>query len=213
MLAVIACLVGVLYILITAEILWRRGVLEGENMRKFVHIGAGSFVAFWPWFLDWRTIQIIGLIMLAVILLNRRDEVLHFSAGLRRDSAGGISLALAIVICAMLTQDKVFFALAILHLAVADGMAAVIGTDFGKRWAYKVFSQTKTVLGTMAFWITSLFILGVGLLFVDQIDLREYTLLVILMPPALTAIENLTVKGLDNLTIPLAALLILRAVA
>jgi dolichol kinase len=62
-----------------------------------------------------------------------------------------------------------------LHVALADGFAAIIGTKYGRAWAYKVFGQTKTIIGSMTFWVVSLCILGIGLLFAhDLIPFSHY---------------------------------------
>ncbi|HLB66329.1 MAG TPA: hypothetical protein VJJ78_01905, partial [Candidatus Saccharimonadales bacterium] len=63
MLAVIACLAGIFAILVIEEIFYKRKILQGEYLRKFVHISAGSFIAFWPWLISWRAIQLIGVLM------------------------------------------------------------------------------------------------------------------------------------------------------
>ena len=207
MLAVIACLVGVLGILVIAEKLWRAKVLVGEYQRKFVHVSVTAFAAFWPWLVSWRQVQLMGLAMLVIVLANRYNQVLHFSADLRRHTVGGICLAISISICAALTEVKLFYAIAILHIALADGFAAVIGTRYGMRWKYHVFGQLKTVIGTMTFWLASVFILGVGLLFAyGEINPAHYGLILLILPPLLAGIENSTPLGLDNLTVPLASL-------
>lgn len=210
MLAIIVCLLGVLVILVTAEILWRHKILVGENERKFVHILVGTFAAFWPWFISWRAIQLIGFAMLIATLLNRHRLTFNYSAGLRKDGYGDILLAVAIILCAFLTQEKLFFTLAILHLSLADGFAAVVGVNFGKYWNYKIFQQVKTVLGTMAFWFVSLCILSVGTLFAyDLISFQNYMLLILILPPLLALIENISIRGFDNIMVPMVALLAL----
>jgi dolichol kinase len=213
MLAVIVCLAGVFALLAIAEYMARQKWLKGENLRQFVHITVGSFVAFWPWLIGWSTIQIHGTAMLAVVILNRsrRGRFFHFNKVTKRETYGDIFFALAIIACALLTTDKIFFALAILNLSLADGLAAVVGLNFGKRWRYKVYYHTKTVLGSMAFWLVSICVLGVGLLFAHNvIDFTHYALLVVFLPPLLTALENVCMLGLDDLVIPLAVLLFLR---
>lgn len=199
-------------ILVFAELLWRADVLRGEYQRKFVHILAGTFFATWPWLLSWRQIEIMGVLMLIVLGANTLiSEVLHYSADLRKKGVGGVCLALAVIVCALLTKDKAFFAIAILQTSLADGFAAVFGTWFGANWGYKAFGQTKTVIGTMAFWLTSLIVLGVGLsLAGGAVPQKDYGWLLLGLPPALAAVENITPLGLDNLTVPLAALLVLK---
>ncbi|MBI2591906.1 hypothetical protein HYW36_00255 [Candidatus Saccharibacteria bacterium] len=207
MLAVIICLAGIFAILVVAEILHKRKILHGEYLRKFVHIPSGAFIAFWPWLISWRAIQLISLAMLAVVLINHRTRSIHISGDIKRPTYGGVLFPVAVIIAAALTREKIFFAIAILHMAVADGMAAVIGTAYGKKLAYKVFHQVKTVLGTMAFWLASLYILGVGILFAhDLISFTNYALLLLVLPPILAALENLAVLGLDNVVVPVAVI-------
>lgn len=211
MLSILACLVGVFGVLVIAEILWRARILKGEYQRKFVHILTASFVAFWPWLVDWHAIEGLGVAMLAIVAANHLQEQLHFSGDLRKKSVGGFALALVITIAALMTHNKIFFAIAILNTALADGLAAVFGTRYGKNWEYKIFGYPKTVIGTMTFWLVSLLILGVGLLFVyTSISSQTYVLLLLFLPPTLAAIENIAVDGVDNIAVPIAALLALK---
>jgi len=205
------CVGGVLTIIILSELIWRRKLLKGEFQRKFVHITGGTFAAFWPWLISWRAIQLLGLAMLVGVLANRYHKFSHFADGVRRETYGDIFSPLAIIICATLTNESVFFAIAILHLSLADGLAAVIGVHYGKRWEYKVFlRQTKTVIGSMTFWLVSLAILGGGIPFAaDLIPYQTYVMLLLFLPPILTAVESASPLGSDNITVPIAAVVAL----
>jgi len=211
MLAVITCLGGIFAILVTSEILYRRKILEGEYLRKFVHISSGTFIAFWPWLVSWWQIQAISLAMLAVVIYNHRSRTIHLSGNIKRLTYGGMLFPLGVLASALLTHNKFFFALAVLHLALADGLAAVAGTAYSEKFSYKIFHQVKTLSGTMTFWLASLCILGVGLLFAhDIIAFNHYALLLILLPPTLAFLENLAVLGLDNVVVPVAVVLALQ---
>lgn len=214
MLKVIACIAGIFLILLAAEILWRKKILLGENQRKFVHILVGTFAAFWPWILSWEQIQMLGLVMTAGVLLNRRHTTLHFLGGIRiRHNYGDVFLPLAIVIASLVTTNQVFFAIAILHVSLADGLAAVVGTNFGKYWKYKILKNSKTVLGTMTFWLVSICILGLGILGLGVLPSQDifaysnYALLLLLLPPILTLVENVVGYGMDNIAVPAAVLI------
>ena len=210
MLSVIACLVGVLAILLITEILWQHKVLKDEQHRKVAHIGVGSFVAFWPWLISWRSIQLIGAAMLVVVLLNRGTKILHFLADLRSETYGDIFFGLAIISVALLTTTKIFFTLAILHMSLADSLAALVGKNYGQKWRYKVFYQTNTVIGSMTFWFVSLCILGVGILFAHNlIAFGNYAILLLVLPPILVLLENFAILGVDNIVVPLVVLLAL----
>jgi len=211
MLTVIACLAGVIATLVTAEVLWKRKILRGEKQRKFVHILIGTFIAFWPWLMSWQAIQLIAVGLLAGVLLNRYRKTLHYTEGLNRTTYGDIFFTLAILLCALLTDNKVFFLVAILHMSLADGLAAVAGKIAGKKWSYQVFGQTKTVIGTMTFWIVSVSILGIGTLFAHElITFDSYAVVLLVLPPILTFLENASPLGSDNVTVPIVALLALQ---
>jgi dolichol kinase len=130
---------------------------------------------------------------------------------IRRVTYGDIFLALAILLSSIITDNKIFFAIAILEVALADGLAAVAGISYGKRWGYKVFGYTKTVIGTMVFWIVTVEILTAGVLAAhDTFSYQDYFYILLLLPPLLTILENLAIFGVDNLVIPLLTIAILQ---
>jgi dolichol kinase len=210
LLKILICLSGIAAILILAEILWRHKILKGEYERKLVHILAGIFIAFWPWLISWRTIQLLGLAILAGVLVNRKVKLLHATNGLRFKFYSDCYYAIAITICALITTQKAFFAVAILSLALADGFAAIAGCTLGKKWQYKVFGQTKTLIGSMAFWLVSMCVLGAGIILIgNNVDFAKYAMLMIFLPPVLTVLENVAIFGTDNIVIPVATVLAL----
>jgi dolichol kinase len=214
MLNIIVCLLGVLFLLVSGELLWRKKILKGEYHRKFIHIGVGTFVASWPWIISFQSIAWIGFVMSIVILADRYLNMFHFVSGLKRRSYGDLLFAPAIVLCALLTDSNVFFSIAILHMSMADGLAAVVGQSFLKKWSYKVFGQVKTVIGTMTFWLVSIYILGSGILLAhDQFNYSQYIFLLLILPPILAATENIAVYGFDNLAVPLLTLYILQSIS
>jgi dolichol kinase len=210
MLALFSFMLAILIILVIAEVLWRRKILRGENQRKFVHISIFTLTAFMPWFISWQSIQIIAVLMLLADLTNRHLKKLHYLGDVKRIDYGDILMPLAIIACTLMTTNKIFFALAILQVSLADGFAAVIGERYGKYWQYKILRQKKTVIGTMAFWFVSLCIIGFGILAPHILSFPIYALLIIFLPPLLTLIENISVFGFDNLTLPIATLLIIK---
>jgi phytol kinase len=214
MFAIVLSLIAVAAVLLIDEFLWRNKIIHGELKRKLVHITVTAFVAFWPWLMSWKAIQLIGIAMVVVLLVNRKIKVLHYLGGIRQQTYGDVFLALSITTAALLTDQKVFFAIAMLHVALADGLAAIIGTKFGGRWKYKIFGQTKSLVGSMTFWIVSICILGGGLLAAHElISFNSYALLLIFLPPILTVAENVAVLGTDNLAIPIVAILVLQLAA
>lgn len=214
MLAAFLCVFTVFLILAVSEILWRTQALRGEWLRKFVHTSVAGFVAFWPWMMSWGWIQAIGVAFLAGTLINRKLKIFNMLAGVRKASFGDLDFALAILACALLTNVKIFFCLAILNLAIADSFAALAGQKWGKSWRYNVFGQSKTLVGTMVFWLASLGIFGVGGLFAhNMLPFSSYLVLVVALPPVLTLLENVSWRGIDNVSVPITAVLALRLLA
>lgn len=212
MLTFAACIIGIFGLLLIAELLGKYHILKGEYHRKFLHISAGSFIAFWPWLLSWSQIEAFGLVALAVMLANHFLGFLNYRGRIGRATYGDMFLALAIFMAARLTHNKIFFMLAILEVAVADGLAAVAGRAYEKEWAYKIFKHKKTVIGSMAFWLASVCILGAGLLPAhDLISFKDYFLILILLPPALTIVENFSLLGFDNLLLALFTIAVLKS--
>ena len=213
MLIVIACLVGVLILLIISELLQTNNVLKGEYLRKFVHISVGSFIAFWPWLMSWWTLRILGLLMITFVITNWHLRIFNYYGKVKRHSYGVLLLATAVFLSALLASQKIFFTIAILQVSLADGLAAIIGTKYGQDWRYKVFGQSKTVIGSMSFWLISLGILGAGMLVAhNMVGFNNYVWLLVLLPALLTEIENIGVFGIDNLLIPIITVLVLRLV-
>lgn len=202
---------GVLAIVVIDEILWHKGLLKGEYSRKFVHILVGIFAAFWPWLLTWRQVQVLSIGLLIGVVINRLRVLMHYNVGIKRRTYGDFFFAIGIGLSALITTNKIFFAVAILNMAVADGLAAIVGKRWGGRSPYRVFGYTKTIAGTMTFWLTATTILGVGLLFAhDFISFEQYALMLILLPPVLTVLENLSLFGMDDATIPVVTLAVLQ---
>jgi phytol kinase len=212
MMGIIITLLIFAVILLVEEWAYKKKVLRDEYQRKFVHITYGTFMAFWPWLLTWHQIQFFAAVGVVVALIYKRAKVFSGLDNIRSNGYGHFTHPLSVLVAASMTTNDVFFCISILTMAIADGLAAIIGQRYGKNWQYKVFGHTKTIIGSMAFWLASLIILGVGLLFIrDQFDLSGYIGLLVVAPPVLTAIENLGVLGLDNLFIPPAVILMLSA--
>lgn len=210
MLAIILSVMALFALLFIIEFLGRKKVVGPELKRKSFHVISGSFIAFWPWLMSWRVIELLALGMLIGVVANYQLGAFNFRKGLGRKTYGDAFLAVAIVAAAYFAGSKIFFALAILNVSLADGLAALIGKRYGKNWRYQVFGQAKTVIGTMTFWLVSLIVAAVALLFAKhQISFNDYVWMIILLPPIMAALENFSFLGIDNLTVPLTAIAIL----
>lgn len=206
MFAVVLVLIITFLLVVTAELLWRVKKYHSELTRKFVHITVGSFAAFWPWFLTWRQIEALSLLFLLVVLASKSLSLFGSIHLIGRKTFGEVIFAISIGLTALITHNKYVFMAAIMHMSLADGLAAVVGNKWGKKYHYTILGQYKTLLGSITFWTCSLIILTVyyvatGL---DPVPM------IIWLPFATTLFENIGIRGTDNLLVPLIVALALR---
>lgn len=195
---IFAC-VPVLVMLIVAEVCANQRVLYGESIRKLVHIVVGTYVAFWPFMLDWNDIRILSLAFAIVVFVSTRVKVFQSVRSVRRLSYGEMFFALSVGFLTLITESKGIYAAAILQMAWADGAAALIGQAYGKKTRYSIFATQKSLVGTAAFLAVSLAIL-IGYAHYSVAGLAwEY---IVLAAVGATILENLGVLGLDNLLAP-----------
>jgi len=205
MIALGATIIAVFGLLCLSELLWRRRNIETEYTRKFVHISVGSFVAFWPLFLS--TDQIIGLSLafVVVVLLSNYLQIFKAVHSVQRPTWGEIMFALSVGIVAMVAHSGWVYLAALLHMSLADGLAAVLGTKFGRSTRYRIFGQYKSIVGTVTFLSVSLCILVGYALFTPN----AFSLWFIPLVVAATILENVSVRGLDNLLVPVLVAIVL----
>lgn len=193
----------VFLILVLSELLWRTKKIRGEDARKFVHITVGTFVAFWPYFMTWREIQIMSLAFLIVILISWRVNFFRSVHEVKRHTWGELFFPLGIGLSALIMPPPIIFTAAILHLSLADGFAAVVGIKYGMGRKYSISRYTKTILGTVTFWSISTTIVVLTVL-LSQNGLSWPLLpLLVWLPLVATVVENVAVAGTDNIFVPL----------
>lgn len=213
-------LAPVVIILALSELLWRRKVIKGEKARKFIHILAGAWMAFWPLYLPFDGIFILGCLALTILLYSRYTRLFHAIYSVKRRTYGELCLALAIMVCAFLAREPWIFVVAILLVALADGIAAVAGRYLGIKNQYFVLKKKylrKSVAGTVTFLLFTYISIGIGLLIsehdfvLNSIDLAGSAVLLFVLPIGATIIENITPYGVDNILLPVFATILLNS--
>jgi phytol kinase len=198
--SIILSVVAVFIVLIFSEYGWRKHWLTNEFGRKFVHITVGSFVAFWPFFMTWSQIRLLSLAFLVVVILSNQYKLFHAIHSVQRPTFGESCFAAVVGLLTLVTHSKGIYAAALLQMSLADGLAAVLGTRYGRDNKYHVYGHLKSVVGTSTFFIISLSLLvGYGLYSVVGISLGVAVAGALIA----TAVENLAPLGLDNLLVPL----------
>lgn len=203
---VVLAILGILAILLLAEYLARKTNMHAELTRKFVHMFAGSFIAFWPFFLTWRQIEVLSVMALIVILISIKFTIFKSIHMVPRQAVGEICFAMVIGLLALISSSEWIFMAAMLCLSIGDGLAAIIGLMWGDSNQYKVFGKVKSIAGTSAFFIVT--VLVMVLYIALSKDTAGLTTLLI-VPILATITENAAVNGTDNLVMPMLIALIL----
>lgn len=207
--ALITVILVVAAILFINEWWWRRRESHSEWSRKFVHITVGSFVAFWPFFLGWDAIKWLSLSFVIVVGVSKYLDVFQAIHSVQRPTWGELYFALAVGLTTTVTHNKWVYMAALLQMSLADGLAAVMGVRYGKQ-SYLVFGHRKSWLGSLTFFIVSL---GILIGYTQLADAAVGPALVVGAAALATVIENLGIRGLDNLLVPLLVAALLSAMA
>lgn len=196
---ILLTILAVLALVLIGEFWWRKQRLHTEFTRKFVHITVGSFVAFWPFFLSWSEIRYMSVAFLVVVGVSKYFHLFRAIHSVQRPTLGELFFALAVGAVTLITQDKWIYAAALLQMSLADGFAAVVGTNYGQRFRYIVFGHAKSILGTFTFLVVSALVLA-G--YSHQSGQYLTVVFIFDLAVAASAIENIGVAGLDNLLVP-----------
>ncbi len=196
-----------------AEVLYHRLHIRVELTRKLVHIVTGLLTLLFPLMLDNQWLVLLLCSSFAMILVvSLRYSLLKSINAIDRESVGSLAYPIAVYGCYLAYEytgkNYLFYYLPILTLAVCDPIAALTG----KRWPlgkYKVGRDSKTLMGSSMFFVSACilayFLIG-AFTDKDQLSVAGSSL-------AIGAIGTLTEafsrRGLDNVTIPGAVLIML----
>ena len=199
----------------------KKQAITSEVSRKVVHIGAGTLFLAVRFYDDHGTISkyfnVFPYTLWFFILLwksqyhsigqNRYDLVVGTMTRSNRQSEllyGPLFFNIVAILCGTVFYKTVLASLTIAMLTWGDGLAAVIGVQFGSQ---RQIYRSKTFDGLMTFFLASVIASIVYTAFI--VDLQSIHLIKIIVISFLTAIvETLSPSDYDNLTISLSIFLI-----
>lgn len=204
--AVFLTILTVFGILLANEVWYRKKSPHDEFSRKFVHVTVGSFVAFWPFFLDWQTIRLLSIAFILVVSISRLLGVFQAIHSVQRPTWGELFFACSVGAITLITQNEWVYAAALLQMSLADGLAAVIGTRYSGKYKYLIFGHPKSLAGTATFFLVSAVILVVlNSHFPNHLAPAE----IVGISALASLLENIFIMGLDNLVVPVLVALLL----
>ncbi|MEL4895428.1 diacylglycerol/polyprenol kinase family protein [Crocosphaera sp. Alani8] len=180
---------------------------NAEFTRKIVHIGSGNVVliAWWLQLPHWMLIS-ASCIASIVALISYFLPILPSINSVGRKSLGTFFYALSIGILAQWfwsTGQPQYLAIGILVMAWGDGMAAIVGQNFGQH-GYEILGVKKSWEGSLtmmgvSFFVTSAILLWVGVPILT-VAIVSFTVAVVA-----TGLEAFSKLGIDNLTVPIGS--------
>jgi dolichol kinase len=207
-----AAIIGAAFLAIfgIAELWSRLGDPPVEWTRKFVHFFGGLIAATFPWVFQsrWTVVGLAGLFTF-IIWATRRFGLLSSVHGVERKSQGGIFFPVAILLVFVVGRDQpVFYLIAILALVVSDTLAALVGSTYGRQ-GYAVETDRRSVEGSVVFFLTTFLVTHLPLLLMAGLDPMLSVLISLQVAIIVTQFEAISLRGNDNLLIPVATFYLL----
>lgn len=201
-----------------------KGLISARVSRKIIHIGTGPiFILCWLLFKDSTVsrylaaiIPLLITVQFAMVGLGVMEDKASVDAmsrsGDRREILKG-PLFYGIVFVALTIlfwKDNPIGIIALLMMCGGDGMADLVGNRFGK--ARIPWNRGKSITGSVSVFLFgvlfSLIVLGIfSLTGGEALPLSEFIGPVLLIGLLVTLVESLPFKDVDNITVPLTAVL------
>lgn len=200
--------VGFVVVFVVAELLWRLLRMHTEVTRKVVHIGGGVVVLSVPHLLTsvWSALALAASFAIA-LGVAQRCHFLPSVHAIDRRSVGAAVFPLAVGVCVLVSRGElVRFEVPLLALALGDAAAALIGRRFGTL-AYAIGRTRRTVEGSAAFVVVVAVVAAV-LFCIAGVDVPMAVAVAVPTALVLAVVEAISIDGWDNLTIPVAGLVV-----
>jgi phytol kinase len=177
--------------------------------RKFVHAAMGLVILFVPFF-DRLWVAIIPPIVFAAVnMLDYKFSLFPQIRGEDEANVGTILYPISYAILILIFFHKDFWGLAvlgILAMAFGDAGASVIGRAYG-RTTYTVDGETRSVVGSTVMFVVTFVIAAIvfaayGPRMGLTLEFMSVYAAAFIMAGVATAVEALSTRGSDNLTVP-----------
>ena len=200
-------------VIIGGKIFEKRGE---EASRKFIHIMLGNwwFIAMYFFTNVWFA-AIPPATFIAINYLSYKKNLIKVMEREKQDGLGTVYFAIALLILVIVSfgifEKPALGLVPFLVMAYGDGLAAVVGKLI-KSKKYKLGETKKSFAGSLTMFIISTLLIGAYLAFNLGTTFwlgTHWPVVALLAGFAVTALEAVSGKGWDNITVPLATLALL----
>lgn len=190
--------------------------LHFEIQRKLLHIALGLVSLSFPCvFESTFEVALLMIVALLVLLVLQYTPILRRTLGesiygVNRSWFGGGLFVASIITLFFLAHDNyVLYFGPLLTITFADAFAAIVGTQYGKKY-YTLLGSNKSIEGTVTFFITAFLAIFLLLIFMTSHSLLVITFISIVVASVSTAAELFSGRDLDNITVPAVTFLALQ---
>lgn len=177
---------------------------KGEEVsRKFVHIMLSNIWFFYLIFIDsivWACI--LPTMFVFINAASYKFKILQSIERENNDGFGTVYYAFSILLICLFTykiNNPLIGLPGILIMGYGDGFAAIVGKRI-KSKEYKVGNSKKTIAGSLTMFIISLII---SIISFNILNVNYFVYKAILVSVIATVLEAVSIKGLDNITVPI----------
>lgn len=209
-LGIIVSYIAIGIVIISAKFFEKSGE---ETSRKYIHIMLSNwwFIAMY-FFENTLYAAIVPASFVIINYISYKTNLIKIMEREKKDGLGTVYYAVSLFIISIITfailkRPEIGLA-SILIMGYGDGLAAVIGKSV-KSYEYSIRGSKKSVAGSITMLVVTAIIVVIFLL---STGVSYGILKTIVISIILTIVEAVSIKGFDNLTVPLLACLLLAIV-
>ncbi len=183
---------------------------NSEASRKYIHILLCNWWFIAMYFFDhpiWASF--VPLTFIIINYLSYKKNLINVMEREKQDGLGtvyyAISLFLLVIYSFGIIKNPAIGMIGILVMGYGDGLAAVIGQTVPSK-KYKVGDSQKSIAGSLTMFVISFIIISI---FLVSSSVEAWQIKAILLSAMITVIEAVSIKGTDNLVVPLLTSLLL----
>lgn len=202
-LGIIVSFIFIGVIIATAKVFEKWGQ---EASRKYIHIALCNWWLIAMYFFDhpiWASI--VPFCFVIINYISYKKDLIKVMERKKQNGLGTVYYAISLLILTIATfgvyHNLTIGLVAVFVMGYGDGFAAIVGQKI-KSKEYKIGNTTKTIAGSITMFSITLVIVSIALL-----GSSLWILKALIVSSIITIVEAISIKGTDNLTVPLVTAL------
>lgn len=202
-LGIIASFVFIGIVIGTAKLFEKLGK---EASRKYIHIALCNWWLIAMYFFNspiWASI--VPLCFVIINYISYKKDLIKVMEREKQEGLGTVYYAISLLILSILSfgvwKNPTIGLVSSFVMGYGDGFAAILGQKI-KSKEYKIGNTKKTIVGTITMFVITFIILSIALFGTNLWILKALIASIII-----TAVEAISIKGTDNITVPITTAL------